>query len=497
MNKTTKTLMAIWLVIVAFVAFLLTDLVAARRSTEKHIRNQALSHARVVEQHASAALDRANIALTGIMDHLRPSDLVAGEPVPESRRKEIEALLVSQQSRTAGIVSISVTDAEGTTVGSSLGNARGSSLGDRKRFLALKDRPGPSVTISEAVKGHSSDKWGVMLGRAIELPGGDFGGMVEANLGLAETFTDFYATLSIGEHGMVSLRDTDNRLLVRYPVIEKQLGKQAPASVLARHIKAGDIEGVDIATSALDNVERFFGFRKLEGFPVFAVVGFSAEGAFSAWRIERNTVTVAILLVIAAGSYITFLLHRTEQAEAELRVALENQATHDLLTGLPNRRFAYSWLPYALSSAKRENKKLAVLFVDLDDFKGINDELGHDAGDVVLKTVADRFLNTIRGSDVLVRHGGDEFLVLVQAAENREELARLSTRLIASLETKLHTKARDAQVSASIGIALYPDNGEEARGLIDAADAAMYQVKRHGGKHYKFSENTRNCLAMS
>jgi diguanylate cyclase (GGDEF)-like protein len=497
MSKTTKTLMAIWLVIVAFVAFLITDLVAARRLAEEHIRTQALSYVRVVEQHASAALDRANIALIGVTDHLLPSDLVAGGQLPEARRKEIESLLMLQQSRTAGIVSIFVTDADGTTVVNSLGNAQGSGLGDRKYFLALKDRPGASVAISEAVKGRSSNKWGVVLARAIESPGGAFGGMVGANLGLAETFTDFYATLSIGERGMVSLRDADNRLLVRYPVLEEQLGRQAPASVLAKHLQAGDIEGVNVATSALDNVERFFGFRKLEAYPVYAVVGYAAEDAFYAWRIERNSVAVAILLVISAGAYITFVLRRMEQAEAELRIALEDQATHDLLTGLPNRRFAFAWLPYALSSAKRDHKKLAVLFVDLDDFKEINDELGHEAGDLVLKTVAERFLNTIRGSDVLVRHGGDEFLVLVQAAESREELATLSTRLIASLETKLHAKARVAQVSASIGIALYPDNAEDARGLIDAADAAMYQVKRYGGRHYKFSESTADGLAMA
>jgi len=497
MNKTTNTLMVIWLVIAGFIAFLISDLIAARQSTEKHIRNQALSYARVVEQHASAALDRANIALMGVTDHLLPSDLTIGGTLPEARRKEIEALLLNQQSRTAGIVSISVTDAEGTVVANSLGAQQGSTLGDRQHFLSLKNHPGASVAISEAIKGRSSNTWGVMLGRAIRMPGGGFGGMVGANLGLADTFANFYATLSIGEHGLVSLLDTEDHLLVRYPLAEEQLGKQAPAPGIAKHIQAGETEGVEVATSALDNVERFFGFRKLDGFPVFAVVGYSVEDAFSAWRIERNTVAVAVLLAIVAGSYVTFVLRRMERAEAALRIALENQATHDLLTGLPNRRFAYAWIPYALSSAKRENKKLAVLFVDLDDFKEINDELGHEAGDLVLKTVAERFTNTIRGSDVLVRHGGDEFLVLVQAAESSEELATLSTRLIASLETKLHTKARDAQVSASIGIALYPDNAEDARGLIDAADAAMYQVKHRGGRHHKFAECTADKSTMS
>lgn len=489
MSKTTTTLIAIWLVIVAFIAFLIADLVALRRATEKHLRDQALSYARVVEQHASGALERVTLALIGVAEHLRPNDLAAR--LPETRRKEIEALLQSQQSRTAGITSMAVADADGTVVAQLLAAPMGTSLAGRRHFQRLKQNPGTSIAISDAFKVTSDDRWEMMVGRAIRSPDGGFAGMVCANLGLENTFHEFYASLSLGNRGTVSLRDADNRLLVRYPLAEEHLGRSIPVPVLAGPARAPDVEGVVTATSALDQVERLYGVRRLQAFPLFVVVGYSVEDALSGWRLERNTVAIAIVLVVAAGVYITFAMRRVQAAEAALRLALEDQATHDLLTGLPNRRFAYAWLPYALASARREDRKLAVLFIDLDDFKLINDQFGHEAGDLVLKTVAERFMNTIRGSDVLVRHGGDEFLVLVQAADNPEELATLSSRLIASLETRLHANARDRQVGASIGIALYPDNAEEPEGLINAADAAMYEAKRRGGRHYRFAKNTQ------
>ncbi len=487
MNKTTKTLTAIWLVIVAFIAFLLVDLVFAYRATERNVRQQALTYARVVEQHASAAFERANIALLGVSDHLQPSDFT--REMTETRRKQIEALLASQQKRTAGVSAMPLTNAKGTIIAHSLGAPRPSaSIADRRHFQELANNRKLTFSFGEAVRGRVANTWGVVIGRRIELPDGSFAGMVGVQLDMQQTFTDFYATLAMGENSLVSLRDTSSRLLVRYPIAEGELGKPAPAQTVVTHILGGKVEDVVFASSPIDGVRRVLGFRKLPDFPVYAVVGWSAYEAFSAWRLQAQVALFAILASLLAGFYITLSLRRAERAETALRNALENQATHDLLTGLPNRRFAYAWLPYALASAKREQKKLAVLFIDLDDFKEINDEFGHEAGDLVLKTVAERFMNTIRGSDVLVRHGGDEFLVLVQSAESRDELATLAMRLIGSLQERLHTRARDSQVSASIGIALYPDNAMEAQGLIEAADQAMYEVKRGGGRQYRFSE---------
>ena len=489
MDRSAKILIAIWLVIAVFAAFMITDLMASRQLTEQRIRGQALSYARVVEQHASAALDRANIALANSMDYLRPADLTRGKRPTAARKQEIQDLLLGQQQRTAGIGAMALADAEGNILANSLGNSANANLGDREYFQTLKSRALGDPVISETVYGRGSDKWGIQVARRISLPDGSFGGMVVASLGLAETFTDFYSTLALGRDALVAISDREGRLLVRYPVIEELLGKSTLVPGTGAQMLSRGSEGVTTARSSLDNIERVLGFRQLQNFPVLVTVGYSLEDALSVWEMERNSVAAAVALAIIAGGYISFAIRRSRSADEALRVALEDQATHDVLTGLPNRRFAFAWLPYALSSARREDAKVAVLYVDLDGFKEVNDRFGHEAGDLVLKTVAERFVGTLRGSDALVRFGGDEFLVLVGAVESREELATLSTRLIASLEPAVRTASRDVRVGASIGIALYPDNAEGADALVAAADRAMYQAKQRGGNCHVFGES--------
>ena len=385
MHRSTKVLIAIWLVIIAFAAFLIAGLIASLRSAEQRIRDQTLSYARVVEQHASAAFDRANIALRSSIDHLHPAELITGRHLSDKRRKEIENLLLSHQQRTAGIVAMALADAQGNVIAHSLGTPVKVSIGDRNYFQTLKQRPSSILVISEVVFGRTSNIWGIQVARRINFPDGSFGGTIVASLGLAETFTNFYSTLSLGRDGLIAINAREGGLLVSYPVIEGQLGRLGTANGFGAHIPSGEFEGVTTVRSQTDDIERVLGFRQLQNFPVLVTVGYSREDALSVWRMERTAVAVAVLLAIFAGAYITLAIRRIERAEEALRVALEDQATHDVLTGLPNRRFAYAWLPYALSSARRENRRVAVLFVDLDNFKEVNDRWGHEAGDLVLK----------------------------------------------------------------------------------------------------------------
>ena len=190
----------------------------------------------------------------------------------------------------------------------------------------------------------------------------------------------------------------------------------------------------------------------------------------------------SFLAVTALVTLIVFLSYRTASValrrDAELKVQLEAAALHDPLTGLPNRRFVSSWLPYALSQARRERSKLAALFVDLDDFKEINDRWGHTAGDKVLIHAAERFREMLRQSDILARVGGDEFVILVPNAPPREKLVELSIRLAESLKTLADGKEAHLWVSASVGIAQFPDDAANEDELLSAADSAMYAAKR-------------------
>lgn len=168
----------------------------------------------------------------------------------------------------------------------------------------------------------------------------------------------------------------------------------------------------------------------------------------------------------------------TELKKTQLR--LHHDATHDPLTGLPNRALFNEVAEQALSRAAREPANTAIMFLDLDGFKTINDSLGHDAGDRLLVEVARRLRVTIRGGDVVARFGGDEFCVLCERINGIDEAADLGQRLLAALHSPLRLKGRDVQIGTSIGIALDATGLEMIGSLIRDADVALYRAKHNG-----------------
>ena len=154
----------------------------------------------------------------------------------------------------------------------------------------------------------------------------------------------------------------------------------------------------------------------------------------------------------------------------------------DALTKTPTRAVLADRLDKVIGFARRHSRRTALLFVDLDDFKAINDELGHLAGDTVLQLVARRLESSVRDSDTVSRHGGDEFLVLLAELSNVTDAALIATNMIAALAEPVFVAGRMLTISASVGIAVYPEDGEFASTLIAKADEAMYRAKRsrHG-----------------
>ena len=166
---------------------------------------------------------------------------------------------------------------------------------------------------------------------------------------------------------------------------------------------------------------------------------------------------------------------------------LEHQATHDPLTGLPNRTLLIDRLRRTLTRSRRSGKMVAVLFVDLDRFKRINDSLGHPTGDHVLKVVADRLANAVRAEDTVARWGGDEFIVLVDGANDRAAITAVATKIHELLEREVASEDDDGLVvSGSIGVSIGPQDSNDADHLLSMADKAMYRVKRTGGDGFAF-----------
>jgi diguanylate cyclase (GGDEF)-like protein len=171
-------------------------------------------------------------------------------------------------------------------------------------------------------------------------------------------------------------------------------------------------------------------------------------------------------------------------------IRLEKLASHDTLTHLPNRPFFYEKLELAIADAKKNNKSFAILFLDLDKFKLVNDSLGHDTGDELLLAVAERLRQEVSHNDLACRLGGDEFLVLVSDIQSPQAAADVAQKVCDTLAQPIKIKNQELSITTSIGISLYPEDGADEKTLIQKADMAMYDTKKLGkGKFHFYNKN--------
>lgn len=184
------------------------------------------------------------------------------------------------------------------------------------------------------------------------------------------------------------------------------------------------------------------------------------------------------------SNYVSVFSDITDKKNAEKRIA--HLAYHDALTQLPNRLLLYERLEQALARARRHGNHLALLFLDLDRFKDINDSLGHPVGDELLKAVAARLNECVREEDTIARLGGDEFVILVEQLEHARDAGLVAHNILEALSTPLPVARRQLQIATSIGISLYPGDGDNAATLVQNADAAMYRAKDQGRNNYQF-----------
>src|ERR1700730_6216685 len=193
------------------------------------------------------------------------------------------------------------------------------------------------------------------------------------------------------------------------------------------------------------------------------------------------------------GAVIVF--HDVSAARA-MSLQMTYSAQHDLVTNLPNRLLLSDRISQAISLARRQRRPLAVLFLDLDRFKTINDSLGHAAGDSLLQSASKRLLASIRRSDTVSRQGGDEFVILLSEITHPEDAATSARQILHSLSAPHSVGGQDLHVLGSIGISLYPEDGEDAETLIKSADTAMYHAKESGRNTFRFFKQEMNLKAV-
>lgn len=302
------------------------------------------------------------------------------------------------------------------------------------------------------------------------------------------------------------LRTGEARLIFDGAILRVAVAVAAPAregdSAFGGLIAAAS---VPLGPAALERIGRASGHANLrletvaaqeQGFPVVDEQG--AVRAYLVWRKDRpgdvvleRVLPAIVAALLAIGLFSVFMFNHVRKVTTEL-VAREAEATHlanhDRLSGLPNRAFFTDRLDSELARFATTGEGLAVLFLDLDKFKDINDIHGHSAGDTLIRIVARRLTGVLRGADTLARFGGDEFAIIQTGVRSAHDCASLAHRVLDAIREPIELNGVLAHVGISIGIALAPDNANERDVLMRLADVALYRAKREGRNRYSFFE---------
>ncbi|HLD23388.1 MAG TPA: EAL domain-containing protein, partial [Sulfuricurvum sp.] len=238
----------------------------------------------------------------------------------------------------------------------------------------------------------------------------------------------------------------------------------------------------------LSNIVSVIGNSDEDGIPIQLIPEYDAREIF----LLSTTMNTMIKSIRASK---IALLEQHNQLRTQ-KNELQYQATHDALTGLANRILFSERLEHVIEKSKQQSGRMALLFIDLDHFKEINDSLGHEAGDEVLNIVTKRLKDTVQNEESLARFGGDEFTVIIEGLQKAEEALYLADKILKILSESITVAQNELYVGCSIGISLYPDNGDTPQDLLKYADAAMYAAKNEGRNNVRYytSEMTARAL---
>lgn len=307
-----------------------------------------------------------------------------------------------------------------------------------------------------------------------------------------------YDETRFGSQGLLAFAGLDGVLRARRVGGHVSSGDAVALKELGLQDAGGEQAPTQLRPSPWDGVARYTASRRLYGFPLAVVVGLAEDEALKSvrqesdrQRMQASIATVVVFVVALAVGLLTRrileLSERQRMASMEHAQQVEFLAYNDSLTGLPNRARFNAALSQCLAENSAEGTPFALMFLDLDGFKKVNDVLGHQAGDMLLVQVARRLKQCVRGNDLVARLGGDEFVVILGDAPKHDEIAEVGRRIIDKVGHAYSLDGMTASVTASIGVAVYPDNGGDEESLTRAADHAMYAAKSRGKNQLLFS----------
>ena len=467
------TLFVLWVSLIGMISYLGFTTFGTFLDANELIRERATAYAHLIAAHDKFYFDRAQGLLMEIEDHLTYEDM--NTDVSPKRREEIEKLLHTHRDRLKGIASFTIIGADGIRRYGVVGK-NFTDLNDRGYFKSLKSGQN-NTFVSPNEDGRASGKNGIHVARRVAF-GDKFGGVIVINLAIADVFEPFYASLALGPSSSITLR-SKNKLLSRYPASSAVFGQEIPdSSPITRLIKSGVEQGYALSDSPVDGIRRLASFEQLEGTEIYAVVGLSHDEAMAGPYKEVISDIVAAFVAILAGVIATIGIRKLVHS----RDSIQQVAHRDVLTGLSNRQYLVDTFPQILEATSKANSYLGMIFIDLDNFKLVNDTLGHSNGDLLLAAVADRFRAAADAQDEVIRIGGDEFIVIhrVNEGDPKDCTEKICWKLLQALQEPFTIAGELIATGASLGASIYPFHGKTMDELSRKADLAMYRGKAFG-----------------
>jgi diguanylate cyclase (GGDEF)-like protein len=319
-------------------------------------------------------------------------------------------------------------------------------------------------------------------------------------------FVSGYDSTKLGEEGVLGIVGSDGVIRIRRTGDLESSGDRIDYAAMIPNPSAEDLE-TTVSASSWDGVPRWTSARELYGFPLAVFVGLSAHEQLAAarhatrvyvWRAVAGSLLAILLTTILGRMSRDLRRARMREAAADLAHAqrAEYLAYHDGLTGLPNRGLFSKLLSQYISDANRNDRTLAVAFLDLDRFKRINDTLGHEIGDQLLNEVAARLTSCVRATDVVARLGGDEFVVLLPESDGEKQAAVVAQRILTVIAKPFILLGHEFRITSSIGLSIYPKDGLDEQTLTKNADIAMYQAKAEGKNNFQFYSEKLNANSL-
>ena len=366
-------------------------------------------------------------------------------------------------------------------------------------------RGSDELWIDQPRKNSASQDWTLQFARRLNAKDGAYAGTVLLAVD-ASYFVSGYDPAQLGKRGTLGLLGEDGVFWARRTGDTLTAGDIVNYATTVRRGPEGDL-AVSLTDSSWDGIRRYTGTQQLVEFPLAVVVGLS-EGEQLAvahlnthvylWRAAIGSGVLVLLTTLLGRMSWHLVQGRAREGETKLRHAqrVEYLAYHDGLTGLPNRSMFSRVLSQSISEAHRYERRLAVAFLDLDRFKQINDTLGHEAGDQLLKEVATRLKGCVRESDTVARLGGDEFVVLLPELQDEQYASIVAQKILAATARPFILMSQEFRVTASIGISTYPQDGLDEQTLTKNADIAMYQAKAEGKNNFQFYSEKLNANSL-